>query len=241
MKAVLFAAVAATLSLGFQLRTSSTIQDVDRIIGTGTFNAVKPVAPGPQREVQHRIADRLVYLEALLRSRDVSNWPEALRAERMKNIDRLHQYRVQGKFPTNYDRPDEHLPCFMDRDGNFCAVAYLVARSAGLPLAEELNHDYQYATIAEMQSPKLDRWIEHSGLTRAEVITIQVPESRMYREDQKGMSIRGGLINVEVLQQSSRDSSQTVPTVQSDTTQQQAQPGLSMIDKSMIDKSTNDK
>jgi hypothetical protein len=230
MKALVFAALAATLCLGFQLQQSSTLQDVDTIIGRGTFNAVMPVAPGPQSEVHNKIAERLVYLETLLRSRDVSNWPEGLRTERMKNIDRLHNYRVQGKFPTNYDRPDEHLPCFMDRDGNFCAVAYLVAQSAGLPLAEELNHSYQYATIAEMNSPKLDRWIEHSGLTRAEVITIQVPESRMMSDNGKGFQIRGGRINAEDLQRAVSDSVQVVPAAQSDSTQQKAQPGLSMID-----------
>jgi hypothetical protein len=229
MKAVVFAALAATLCLGFQLQTSSNVQDVDRIIGTGTFNAVMPVATGPQSEVHNKIARRLVYLETLLRSRDVSDWPEALRAERMKNIDRLHQYRVQGKFPTNYDRPDEHPPCFMDRDGNFCAVAYLVAQSAGLPLAEELNRDYQYATIAEMNSPKLDSWIAQSGLTRAEVITIQVPESRMYRDNQEGFQIRGGRIAVEELQRTVPDSVQAAPAAQTDSTQQ-AQPGISMID-----------
>jgi hypothetical protein len=231
MKAVVFAALAATLCLGFQLQQSSTVQDVDRIIGKGTFNAVMPVAAGPQSEVHNKIAERLVYLETLLRSRDVSDWSEALRTERMKNIDRLHQYRVQGKFPTNYDRPDEHLPCFMDRDGNFCAVAYLVAQSSGLPLAEELNRSYQYSTIAEMNSPKLDSWIEHSGLTRAEVITIQVPESRINSDYQKGIQIRGIQLNAEDLQRTSVDSVQVIPAAQTDSTQQQAQPGLSMIDK----------
>jgi hypothetical protein len=157
MKAVVFAALAATFVLGFQFQPSSSVQDVDRIIGTGTFNAVKSVAAGPQSEVQSRIADRLVYLETLLRSRDVSDWPEALRVERMKNIDHLHQYRVQGKFPTNYDRPDEHLPCFMDRDGNFCAVAYLVAYSAGLPIADELNSDYQHIWSHSQQGCRLQR------------------------------------------------------------------------------------
>ena len=230
MKAVVFAAVAATFCLGIQLQTSRT-QDVDRIIGTGTFNAVMPVAAGPQSEVQDKIAERLIYLETLLRSRDVSDWPEALRVERMKNIDRLHQYRVQGKFPTNYDRPDEHLPCFMDRDGNFCAVAYLVAESAGLPLAEELNRDYQYATIAEMNSPKLDRWIAQSGLTRAEVITIQVPEARMISDNNvDGFQIRGGRISVEELQRTIPDTLQAAPPMETDSTQQ-AQPGLSMKDR----------
>jgi hypothetical protein len=94
-----------------------------------------------------------------------------------------------------------------------------------------LNRDYQYATIAEMNSPKLDNWIEHSGLTRAEVITIQVPESRMFTDGQEGIQIRGGQINVEELVRTVGDSVQVIPATQTDSTQQQAQPGISMIDK----------
>jgi hypothetical protein len=126
---------------------------------------------------------RLAYLETLLRSRDVGNWPEELRAERARNLDRLRDYRLRGIYPANYDHPEAQKPCFIDRDGHICAVGYLVEQSAGRELAEKINSRYQYATVAEMHMPEIDRWIAGSGLTPAEVRTIQEPGSMMFSRD----------------------------------------------------------
>jgi hypothetical protein len=149
---------------------------VDAVIGPGEFNRVFPVHPGSRDDVNRQITARLIYLEELLRSRDVSGWPAELRAERARNLDRLHAYRVRGEYPVNYDHPDRMLPCFIDRDGNICGVGYLVQQSAGDAFARAINAKYQYSTIREMDSPELKQWIARSGLTEAEVVTIQVPE-----------------------------------------------------------------
>ncbi|MDB5035580.1 MAG: hypothetical protein JWQ98_2821 [Chlorobi bacterium] len=148
---------------------------VDGIIGAGGFNQVYPISAGSIADQQRQITARLTYLEDLLRSRDVSGLSPALRAERLRNLDRIHAYRVAGAFPRNFDYPGQGLPCFIDREGTICAVGYLVEQSVGRGVAEEINRNYQYATVAAMRMPALDRWIAVSGLTRAEVITIQEP------------------------------------------------------------------
>lgn len=169
--AIATAVVAASVSPGEG--RSVTKRNVDSIIGRGGFNALFPVTPGPgERE---RLQARLAYLEDLLRSRDVRNWPDALVRERARNIERLHEYRLRGRFPINEDHPDRVLPCFIDRHGSICAVGYLIEQSAGRDFAEWLDRRYRYATVAQMSSPALDAWIARSGLTRAEVITIQEP------------------------------------------------------------------
>jgi hypothetical protein len=173
----LAAAAATTLCLGIFAPSASTqsIQTIDEVVAAPAYNKVMAVRDLPYIEYHERVTGRLEYLESLLRSRDVSNWPEALRAERMKNIDRLHEYRLAGNFPFNYDHPGQQLPCFLDRNGNLCAVANLIAKSEGMGMVKKITSRYKYATVSEMKMPELDRWIAGSGLTRDEVITIQEP------------------------------------------------------------------
>jgi hypothetical protein len=181
---VLAAAVAATLCLGIfaPSATTQSMQTIDAVIAAPAYNKVMAVRDVPYIDYHEQVTRRLEYLESLLRSRDVSNWPEALRAARMKNIDRLHEYRMAGNFPINYDHPDRQLPCFLDRKGNLCAVANLIAKSEGIGMVQKITSRYKYATVSEMKMPELDQWIASSGLTRDEVITIQEPGFTMQEQ-----------------------------------------------------------
>jgi hypothetical protein len=174
---VLAAAAAATLCLGICAQSAGTqsLPTIDAVIAAPAYNKVRPVKDLPYIDYHEQVTQRLAYLESLLRSRDVSSWSETLRAERIKNIERLHEYRMAGNFPINYDHPGQQLPCFLDRKGNLCAVANLIAKSEGIEMVQKITSRYKYATVSEMKMPELDRWIAGSGLTRDEVITIQEP------------------------------------------------------------------
>jgi len=148
---------------------------VDRVIGDGGFNRIYPIMPGNGVDQDLQVTRRLTAIEELLRRRDVTAWPGELRAERARNLDRLHEYRLRAIYPRNYDHPELTLPCFIDREGTICAVGYLVEQSAGRDAAERINARYQYATVAAMDAPEVHDWIARSGLTRAEVETIQEP------------------------------------------------------------------
>jgi hypothetical protein len=188
---VLAAAVAATLCLGIFVpaATTQSLQEIDAVIAAPAYNKVMAVRDAPYIEYHEQVTRRLEYLESLLRSRDVSNWPEALRAERMKNINRLHDYREAGNFPMNFDHPDRQLPCFLDRKGNLCAVANLIAQSEGIEMVEKITSRYKYATVSEMKMPELEQWIASSGLTRDEVITIQEPGFTMQDQFTGGVQL----------------------------------------------------
>jgi|GEM_PF-3595299 len=158
---------------------------IDAMIGDGGFNRVYPVVPGNGIDHDVQITRSLARLELLLRQRNVQSWPLGLRAERARNLDRLHEYRLRAIYPRNYDHPDRLLPCFIDRNGAICAVGYLIEMSAGRAAAERINARYQYATVAAMNDPDIYNWIARSGLTRAEVEAIQRPE----------MGVRDGRFN----------------------------------------------
>lgn len=178
MNMLIAAATAAiTISTIPLINNVSTDQDrsIYSIVGDGEFNQVMREIPSdPATELRNH-TERLRYIEGLLRSVDVSDMPAELQAERSRNLDRLHNYWTRGRYPLNYDHPNAWEPCFIDRDGAICAVGYLVEQSEGRAVAEKINSTYHFATIKEIDAPELDRWIEGSGLTKAEVVTIQGP------------------------------------------------------------------
>lgn len=128
--------------------------------------------PTDQATEADRIKTHLEYVEELLISKDVSRLPEAMRQKRKKLIALLHEYRTAGRFPRNYDHQGRR-PCFIDRDGNICAVGYLVEQTAGRAVAEVINAKHQYDYIADINSPELAEWVSASGLTKDECAMIQ--------------------------------------------------------------------
>jgi hypothetical protein len=155
--------------------SGSHVRSTDVIIGDGDFNQVRPEYPTDPVTEHANHTLRLQYIESMLRNRDVSDMPAELRAERMRNLDRLRDYWTRGEYPVNYENPTAWEPCFIDAKGAICAVGYLVEQSAGREVAEKINSQYQYATIKEIDAPVLEQWIARSGLTKAEVVTIQGP------------------------------------------------------------------
>lgn len=120
-----------------------------------------------------RIKTHLAYVEKLLRKHEPGNLNKPLKANRFKLLEKLHTYWVAGKFPKNYDHPNERRPCFIDKDGNICAVGFLIQQTAGPELANKINAAHQYDRIFDMKTPELLAWVNSSGLTLEECAMIQ--------------------------------------------------------------------
>ncbi len=120
-----------------------------------------------------RIQRHLEAVETELRARPVDHLTPALRAERARNLDRLHAYRLAGEFPHNEVVPGARVPVFVDDDGRECAVGHLVIESGAAPLAEDIRRAENYALLADMRTPGLLEWVATSGLTAAECARIQ--------------------------------------------------------------------
>ncbi len=216
--------------LGFAHLTSERERTAgESVFADPAYNKVMPVADLGAVEYREGVTARLEYLESVLRERNVDGWPEELRAERLRNLDRLRAYRLAGRFPVNYDHPDRQLPCFLDRDGNLCAVAHLIAESAGMELVKDINARYQYATVSEMEMQEIDRWIASSGLTREEVITIQEPG---FRSAERELPFREISAN-DLLMPAASDSARILPAVDSASIRRMPQVQDTLPDLSM--------
>jgi hypothetical protein len=120
-----------------------------------------------------RIQTHLQYVEAVLRAKDVKHLTAAQKKNRMTMLDLLHAYWKAGVFPKNYDYPNQRIPCFIDKDGNICAVGYLIEQTAGREVAEKINAEFKYTYLLNMHADFIDAWIQASGLTKEECAMIQ--------------------------------------------------------------------
>ena len=101
-------------------------QSVNAVIGDISFLESFGNQPSEETNEDLRIQTHLKYVERLLRSKNVSNLTEEQQENRLKMLDLLNDYWTAGIFPRNYGYPDQRIPCFIDKDGNICAVGYLI-------------------------------------------------------------------------------------------------------------------
>lgn len=146
---------------------------VNAIIGDESFWIMYDSQPGQEVGETERIQTHLAYVEAKLRSADVSHLDEDQLRNRNFIIDLLHNYWQAAQFPSNREYADERRPCFIDDNGNICAVGYLLAETRGREAAAYINNRYQYAYLLDMQEPVLAEWAASYGLSLEECAMIQ--------------------------------------------------------------------
>ena len=149
------------------------IDQVNALVGNAGYVAATGHAPTTLTNDDARVRTHLAFAERQLRRQPTNGLLPTLAQRRAHLLDLLHRYWVAGVFPRNYDYPGERRPCFIDRDGRLCAVGYLVAETAGRPVAERINAAHQYDLIADMRTPALAQWVQRSGLTKVECALIQ--------------------------------------------------------------------
>ena len=148
-------------------------QTVNPILGDISFIYKFGHQPDLTANEDLRIKTHLEYVENLLRHKDIPNLSPELLQKRKQLLDLLHNYRTTGIFPRNHDYKETRKPCFIDRDNRICAVGYLIEKTAGRQIAEDINNKHQYERILAMNDKVVDKWIETSGLSKEECAMIQ--------------------------------------------------------------------
>lgn len=161
---------------------------INALIGDISYIEKFDEKPNDDTDEQLRIKTHLEYVEQLLIQKDVSDLSTLQKKNRKHNIDLLHEYRTAGIFPKNYDYPRQRKPCFIDKDGNICAVGYLIEKTAGLELAKQINKEHQYAYIYDMAIADVETWVSESGLALEECAMIQ-PSYGPIMDDKKDENI----------------------------------------------------
>ena len=121
--------------------------DVDPIM-----HELAPVS-GTHAEIQ----THLMWVEKVLRSRDVSDLSEELQANRLKHLNDLNAYWKAGNFPINTSH-DHRLPIFIDPYENYCAVGHLLKASGNDAVAKHISTSGNFDYLEDMHYPSLMEW-----------------------------------------------------------------------------------
>lgn len=152
---------------------SQPSQEVNAVLHDESYVATYGTLPDAGTDEQLRIQTHLSYVEQLLRSKSVDHLSPAQSRNRAAILDVLHTYWTAGVFPVNRDYPGERRPCFIDADGNICAVGYLIEQTKGRALAEQINDEHQYDYLLDMNEEAIAQWASEYGLTLEECAMIQ--------------------------------------------------------------------
>src|ERR1041384_451631 len=119
-----------------------------------------------------RMRVHLEHVRAYLGARPATR-PE-LADRRAELLGYLDDYIARGITPTN-DHLPWRTPVFIDDGGRICAVGYLIERSVGRGLAEQITAKHRYDFLEDIAAamPEVDGWIQASGLTLDELASIQ--------------------------------------------------------------------
>ena len=148
-------------------------QPVNSVLGDASYLIKYQKLPDKYSNEVIRIQTHLEYVENLLRNTSTKHLNKLQQFKRRQAIENLHFYWTAGIFPENRDFLNDRKPCFIDEKGNLCAVGYLIEKSAGREVAEQINARFQYEYLLEMEWNVIDEWIASSGLTKLECAMIQ--------------------------------------------------------------------
>jgi hypothetical protein len=146
---------------------------VNSLIGDQGFKAIMGHYPNSNSDEHLRVKCHLLYVEYLLRVKSTNHLSTNKKRKRAKILDLLHSYALAGNYPKNNFLEDVRKPCFIDDEGTICAVGYLLESTEGRTIAENVNAQYQYAEIYEMDAAFIESWANENGLTLEECAMIQ--------------------------------------------------------------------
>ncbi len=125
-----------------------------------------------QYNEQELIKFHLHETEKLLRKRNTAQLTPQQKKRREANLTTLHAYWQKGVFPVN-DLHVNRQPYFIDRFNTYCAVGYLMQQSGADEMARDIKRTQNYSYLADIDHPRLMKWVAASGLTIDELALIQ--------------------------------------------------------------------
>lgn len=148
---------------------------INYYIGDLSFHSQKEGNPAALNNIE-RIQLHLDFVERHLRFEDVSHLNKQQYKNRLNILKILREYREAAEFPkhdgsTRFD--SARRPRFIDHKDTHCAVGYLMKETGAGMLAKEVNEQYEYAYVQEMESEPMLNWAIHQGLSVENCAMIQ--------------------------------------------------------------------
>ena len=162
----------ATIALAATLSAMSTSS-----ADAGAFARPPEGAPAPVTQIEPAIPDVAMpqrYRSSTLTPAMRARLEKVLALRRAKNIAAFRAYASAGKYPHNFVRQGA-LNVWVDEEGRMCAAATMIFRSGARTLVRQIALEDNYIRLGDVTEGPVKDWILTSGLTQAEVATIQEP------------------------------------------------------------------
>jgi hypothetical protein len=169
MKSLLTTLIFAVI--GFNSMATSTT--INAVLGDQSFIEKHGYVPNSNTDDNLRIRTHLEFVEANLRMVSTEHLSSSARINREELLDRLHEYWTANIFPSPSISYEGRKPCFIDSDGNICAVGYLIEMASGREVAEHINSKYKFEYLLKMNDPVIDNWASEHGFSLDELAQIQ--------------------------------------------------------------------
>ncbi|MGN8224246.1 hypothetical protein [Gracilimonas sp. BCB1] len=145
---------------------------VNSVIGDISYEKEFGVQPDASASEETRIKTHLQYVIEILGNTETHHLNTEQAENRKHIITLLKEYIGTGEFPKNHHF-ENRRPVFIDRDGNLCAVGYLIAKTEGLKAAQRINRDHKFDYIKDIDPKHINSWLAENGLTQKEAAMIQ--------------------------------------------------------------------
>lgn len=145
-------------------------QPINAIVGDSAWYLAHGEWPSSHLKDSLRIDNHLRYVRHRL-----SATKGPLGQRRNTLLAYLDQYLLEGQFPSQfkYEGEGERRPCFIDDQGTYCAVGYLMMRDGKEELAQSINKRMRFHYLLDMEDAELLAWQESSGFSLKELAMIQ--------------------------------------------------------------------
>lgn len=128
-------------------------------------------APTIQNE-QDLLVFHIQTLEKIFLNRKNHHLNNAQKIQRQINLKVLNEYWKRRDCPRNYYLPYRN-PVFIDHEGRYCAVGYLMLKSGKKEFCETVQKNNNFVYVRQIKSPEFAQWQAESGLSLDELAWIQ--------------------------------------------------------------------
>jgi hypothetical protein len=111
-------------------------------------------------------------VENIFSQRITDHLSETQKTNRQKNLSLLREYSKLRNCPRNYYLPYRN-PVFIDHEGRYCAVGYLLLKSGKQEFCETVQKTNNFIFIRQIELPEFHQWQQESGLSIDELAWIQ--------------------------------------------------------------------
>lgn len=116
----------------------------------------------------------LLKMELYLRLVNTEHLDDTQKSNRSNVIGILKQYRQNNNFPTRDDGPSGvRLPRFVGSNGFPCAMGYILQKTDGINLYNEISTNSNDIYVEDIDSKEYDNWLTKNGMTKKETAAIQ--------------------------------------------------------------------